>query len=47
MAGTWCMQADMVLKKELRVMHLDLKSSKRDWHLKAASRKLSSPKGGA
>jgi hypothetical protein len=29
------MQADTVLEKELRVLHLDLKAARRDWHLQA------------
>ena len=34
------MKADMVLEKELRVLHLDLKTTRRDWHSQAARRKL-------
>jgi hypothetical protein len=37
----------MVLEKELRVLHLDLKSTRREWHPQAARRKLSSTVGGA
>ena len=41
------MPADIVLEKELRVLHLDLKVIRRDWHPQAARRKLSSTMGGA
>jgi hypothetical protein len=41
------MQADMVLEKELRVLHLDRKAARRDWHPQAPRRKLSSSMGGA
>jgi hypothetical protein len=37
----------MVLEKELRVLHLDLKATRSDWHPQAARRKLSSAMGGA
>jgi hypothetical protein len=31
--------ADLVLEQELRVLHLDLKATRRDWHPQAARRK--------
>ena len=34
-------QADMVLEKELKVLHLDLTAGRRNFHLQAAGRKLS------
>jgi hypothetical protein len=39
------MQADMVLEKDLTVFHFNPKATKRDWHLQAARRELSSTKG--
>jgi hypothetical protein len=41
------MQIDIVLEKELRVLYLDLKATRRDWHPQAARKKLSSAVGGA
>jgi hypothetical protein len=40
------MQADMVLEKELRVLHLDSKATGKEWHPQTARRKLSSTIGG-
>ena len=40
------MQVDVVLEKELRVLHFDLKAARRDWHPQAARRSLSSAMGG-
>jgi hypothetical protein len=34
-------------EKELRVLHLNLKAARRDWHPQVARRKLSSKMGGA
>jgi hypothetical protein len=39
-------QADMVLEKELRVLHLDSKATRRDCGPRAARRKFSSTMGG-
>ena len=41
------MQADVVLEKELRVLHLDLKATRREWHLQTVKMKLSSAMAGA
>jgi hypothetical protein len=41
------MQAHMVLEEELRVLHLDLKATRRDRHPQAVRRRLSSAMGGA
>jgi hypothetical protein len=40
-------QADMVLEKVLRVLHLDSKTTRRYWHSQVARRKLSSAMGKA
>jgi hypothetical protein len=37
----------MVLEKELRVLHLNLTTARKDWHPQAAKMKLSSALGGA
>ena len=37
------MQADMVLEKELRVLHLDSKATRRAWHPQAARSATSTP----
>jgi hypothetical protein len=39
------MPADMVLEKELRVLYLDRKTTRRDWHPHASRRKYSSSVG--
>ena len=41
------LQADMMLEKELRVLHLDSKATRRDFLFQAARRKLSSAMGRA
>jgi hypothetical protein len=41
------MQTGKVLEKELRVLHLDMKATRRDWLPYAASRRLSPTMGGA
>jgi hypothetical protein len=35
------MQADMMVDKELRILHLDSKATRRDWHPQAARQTLS------
>jgi hypothetical protein len=32
------MEADIVLERELRVLHLDSKATRRDWHPQATRR---------